>query len=606
MPFLPSFGSLLQGFTEGAQEVKTQRLQQDNADRQFKGNVLQYFLNHPDTPSDVRNQAGSMLMDMAMEHLGYKPATKQTRPLEKVVDQFVGTMSGGPNLSQLGRGAGAGTGNAQSPVGGTAAPQQPQGQSQAQGQGPQMSTPPQMPMSAQMEANRQPGQLLIPGLGAQRNLENQTGIFQAQRQAFADQITTQHEAAFKFLKTHVPEMSDREASLRAIGGLSAASASIFGKDVPGTMTGIELQKRLVEEGRSDEAAKIKPDNTAYKVTTIPNPNGVGMAIGQFFEQPHKIEYKVGIANGQTYNIPINGSTGQPLPNSEVPWMPAPSYMNTTTQGITSRIEFAPDGTPFWANQPYTTTRTPNASPNLPPIPGAPSAPAQGTPTSGAQPTPNVPGTPRGAGGIPNVPNRLPTGESFEKYGTDRGQASNIDNSIRLFAGTADGTFKGTFQLNSLLNNLVSAAKVAAAENADNVSVGTLVSRYGNLSPDEQQLAANLISMKEDLPGALRGIFGAPVARGQQMMKVMQDQIGPLLGSPEVLKKVQQNTLRTLLRNRAAKEIPIAAFDYSQGKRPKGQTLPSDPAAQQDLFHAYVMATGNVQAAKKEMQKDGWQ
>ncbi len=125
MSVFQGIGSLLEGLTKETSNIRQERENKAQKDLSMKMDIFKYIIDNPQiTNPQLKQEALEGVRDTAMQHLF--PDNYKSKPgkLHKIVDEFIGqNPAQGDNsaeqmLQGLGRGEGAGRGNAKSAVGG--------------------------------------------------------------------------------------------------------------------------------------------------------------------------------------------------------------------------------------------------------------------------------------------------------------------------------------------------------------------------------------------------------------------------------------------------------------------------------------------------------
>jgi len=102
----------------------------------------------------------------------------------------------------------------------------------------------------------------------------------------------------------------------------------------------------------------------------------------------------------------------------------------------------------------------------------------------------------------------------------------------------------------VLNNLLSAGKIELA--VDPSGTAQVISRATDLSPQEAQMAADMMSLAEHI-NTLRGPLGATGFRGPEAFSALQAQRGSILRNPQVTAAIMDTTLKALAGQKSAIE-----------------------------------------------------
>lgn len=151
----------------------------------------------------------------------------------------------------------------------------------------------------------------------------------------------------------------------------------------------------------------------------------------------------------------------------------------------------------------------------------------------------------------------------------------------------------------MLENLITAGKIKFATAHDNDASGVgrlLLTRAGGLTKDEEGLAADMISMTENI-NLLRGPLGATGFRGPEAFQALIGQAaGSPLREPGITRAILRNTMNHLLSNYSAKAESLA-----------GRNGPfSQPDIDPQIFKYYLMANGeDFTKAQAAAFRQGW-
>lgn len=147
------------------------------------------------------------------------------------------------------------------------------------------------------------------------------------------------------------------------------------------------------------------------------------------------------------------------------------------------------------------------------------------------------------------------------------QVAALDNSITLIQNVRKNL--------PVLNSMISAGKISMAISPDTKEL--VISRLADLSPKEEELAADFQSLSEHI-NTLRGPLGATGFRGPEAFQALMSQRGRLLADPKITDRVLQTTLSSMqkIKQAKAKYLPGAEAGSQGGGGGKDADYDFDP------------------------------
>lgn len=376
----------------------------------------------------------------------------------------------------------------------------------------------------------------------------------------------QYQRLYKFWKSQ--GLPDLQAASLASGRTPPTTSYA----VPGTVDEKEVLKRTGETVPPGHYALRRLADGSWDATPVESKVSGGLKFAQN-EQDQWVGYttdQYGKVNVQS-NLGLTPPQGVPTDSIQQGVRIVPTrdggYAEVPVTQVTSRYKsggLAPT---------VSTVEAPTAPPNMA-QPQQPVQPQQlvqpQRPSAGAGPGREISGV-----GKSLTPNQMQSNDE---------KAQSFDNMIERMTGVLDKA--------DLLNSLWTSGKIAFA--TDPAKPGKLIlSRTAGLTPEEAKFAADYISLGEDI-NLLRGVFQATGFRGPEAFATQQAQRGPLLGDPQLFRKVLMNSMK-------------ASVDQLSSIN-RAQTEAGRPVQLTDgLLHAYlILNNNNENAALAALKRDGWQ
>jgi hypothetical protein len=282
----------------------------------------------------------------------------------------------------------------------------------------------------------------------------------------------------------------------------------------------------------------KPDGTTGVRTFDPYTQKVGEEIPELAGATKLTLEKITKPDGRQLLVAVNPVTGKR--GAEIdPDLVGVDPRMLATMSTTDRLHVEPqlDGT--LQAIPFIDT---SVSRKVPPGAAGPAATPVGPVSPGAAPTTPV-RTPAAGAGTPSAQNRVGTPITVGGKGLTQQQLETSEKHLGAMDNTID-ILKRVQKNLGLVSSVISAKKIEYQTDPDTGFLKAVRNRFIPMTPEEEDLAADLISASEHI-NVLRDPLGATGFRGIDAFQKLLAQGGNIMARPEVTRRVLENSLTAL-------------------------------------------------------------
>ncbi len=592
-------GALLGGAAEEAQNMRKERLDQENANFKFAHDTYQHLIDNENAPPDIRNQAQQAQLDALMQHLGY--ATKgptSKNPIKSMVEKMVGSQPNTYNIPQFG----VGSGNAKTQLGGIGpAPTNPQSPDQPSG-------PPTMDQGGSSDQGagvpNAPTKFFynpdeVNSMNAKKLASDETAKINAKIAAWEEYAKSPDMQELK--KTNRAQY-DLERKQAIWGSSIAAGASLEAKANPALATSAKDARKVYgdtvpagfEDG--DTIAPVMQNGKVvdWVLSKKGNTKSAGItSVAQLLLHPDMtpdlrdklLKVTDGLDPATVYVNPHVDADGKFT--GTFASVVAPRAQQDT-ENVQDQIRYLPRPDGSFDEIHFQTRTKHNVVPPVPsnigqsgtppPSPAPPNASAALT----AQPAPQVSGTTTNQV-LPPMTKPLDVKEAASAH-AQRGQ-------LILLTKRLDNVYRHA----AMFDDMINAGKYELSLSQSGIP--KLAARGINLTDEEKDVLGDFNNLSEQING-LRGPTGATGFRSEAAYTTLQGMKGNLLGNPQILRRTLQNTLEDAL---------VQIGSHTQALNHTAPDIRKDfgfpESSMTDIAHAYIDVYGNDPKVRAQKRKE---